>query len=38
VGSAAGAAFGEVIDNNLLRNFRCLTCQHSFGSHKTSRS
>ena len=29
-GCALGASLGEVIDDKLLNNYRCLSCQHSF--------
>ncbi|WP_233411824.1 hypothetical protein [Paraburkholderia kururiensis] len=31
-GSAAGSAVGSAIDDNLLDNYRCLSCGHTFGS------
>lgn len=29
-GCAVGAALGEVVDENILENYRCLRCRHSF--------
>lgn len=29
-GCAVGAALGEVVDENILENYRCLSCRHSF--------
>ena len=31
-GSAAGPAVGAVIDDNILDNYRCLSCGHTFGA------
>lgn len=31
-GSVAGSTIGAVLDDNVLDNYRCLTCDHSFGS------
>ncbi|WP_233444920.1 hypothetical protein [Paraburkholderia caribensis] len=33
-GCAAGSAVGAAIDDNLLENFRCRSCGHSFGAHQ----
>jgi hypothetical protein len=35
-GCATGSVFGEVIDGNILNNFRCHTCQHVFSRHDAS--
>lgn len=29
-GCAVGAALGEVVDDNILENYRCRSCRHSF--------
>ena len=29
-GCAVGAALGEVVDENILENYRCLRCRHCF--------
>jgi DNA-directed RNA polymerase subunit RPC12/RpoP len=31
-GNAAGSAVGAAIDENMLDNYRCLTCGHTFGA------
>lgn len=31
-GSAAGSALGAAIDDNILDNYRCLSCGHAFGA------
>lgn len=31
-GSAAGSAVGAAIDDNILDNYRCLSCDHTFGA------
>lgn len=31
VGCAAGAQLGDVVDSNVLENYRCLSCGYTFG-------
>lgn len=33
-GSAAGSAVGAAIDDNILDNYRCLSCGHAFGAQQ----
>lgn len=33
-GSAAGSAVGAAIDDNILDNYRCLSCDHAFGAQR----
>lgn len=34
-GCSAGAALGELIDDKVLHNYRCLDCGHTFGEAST---